>query len=426
MGRCHPEWVRRQSLALTAAGVFSVPVSQRLGVSDTTVRAWALDAGMRFVQGRGGVVVPEGARFALVEAEEFIGERVSGRRLTLAGRQVIQLGISMSMSLRAIAAQVGVAVSTVSREIKANSVARYGGWKYDAQLAEGLSAARRPRGKTPKLEANLALRAEVVRRLNQGHSPEQIAGRLPIDFPDDQRMRISHETIYQALYLTSRGALRHELEVDKALRSGRTGRKPRSKLPRRSGRPWLDGHRLSDRSPQLVEEIAGRLVPGNWEGDLVMGPNPTQEVGCSGLVTLVERTTRYTLIGRLPGARDSATVIEVLKTLIASLPEQIWQSLTWDQGSEMAQHAQLTLPSFRPDMDIWFCDPHSPWQRPSNENTNGLIRDFWPKGTDFNTITDAAVAAAVDNLNDRPRKVLGFYTPREKMTELLTGIALRP
>lgn len=374
-------------------------------------------------------MVPQGVVFAPVEASEFVAPWVANHRLTLAGRQVIQLGRSMALSIRAIAAGLGVAASTVSREIKENGFAGYGGWKYDARVAEKRSAARRLRGKTPKLQANGALRAQVVRMLNEKFSPQEIAGRLPLEFPDDESMRVSHETIYQALYLTGRGSLRHELVVSKALRSGRSGRKPRSKLPPRSGRPWLEGHRLTDRSAEQVEEIAGRLVPGHWEGDLVIGiidSDPGQDYS-PGILTLVERTTRFTLVGRLPGNRSAGTINNVLTNLITSLPERVWRSLTWDQGIEMARHKELTtFPAISPDLGLWFCDPHSPWQRPSNENTNGLLRDYWPKGTDFTYVPDEEIARVNQQLNDRPRRVLGFYTPQEKMTELLTGVAPRP
>jgi IS30 family transposase len=263
------------------------------------------------------------------------------------------------------------------------------------------------------------LRAEVVKLLNDRCSPQQIAGRLPVLFPDRDDMRVSHETIYQAIYLQGRGSLRQELKVAKALRSGRTARRPASKLPRRSSRPWLDGCLLVDR-PAEVED---RAVPGHWEGDLVIGPNSTQQPGLSGsgLVTLVERTTRFTLIGRLPGVRDSATIIDVLTDLTASLPAQLLKSITWDQGQEMAQHARFTVAT---NCQVFFCDPHSPWQRGTNENTNGLIRDFYPKGTDFNLVTDQDIDETTRLLNIRPRQTLNFHTPTEKITEILTGVAL--
>jgi len=322
--------------------------------------------------------------------------------------------------MRAIAAEVGVAPSTVSREIARASAEVRSGRCYTAQhaqqRADRLRSRYRPHvGKLDRGE----LRAEVVRMLNDRCSPQQITGRLPVLFPGRDDMRVSHETIYQAIYLQGRGSLRHELKVTKALRSGRTARRPASKLPRRSSRPWLDGCLLVNRPA----EVDDRAVPGHWEGDLVIGPDSTDqpELSGSGLVTLVERTTRFTLIGRLPGVRDSATIIDVLTGLTASLPAQLLKSITWDQGQEMAQHARFTVATNCP---VFFCDPHSPWQRGTNENTNGLIRDFYPKGTDFNLVTDHQIDETMRLLNIRPRQTLHFYTPAEKMTEILTGVAM--
>ena len=229
-------------------------------------------------------------------------------------------------------------------------------------------------------------------------------------FPDRAEMQVSHETIYQALYVQGRGALRHELTVVKALRSGRTGRVPRSKLPARSNRPWLDGARLVGRPA----EVQDRAVPGHWEGGLVVGPEN------SGIVTLVERTPRYALLGRLPGMRDSATVTDVLARMIEDLPAVLTKTITWDQGSEMADHATFTIKTNCP---VFFCDPHSPWQRGSNENTNGLIRDFYPKGTNFNEVTDADLAETQHLLNIRPRHTLGFHSPNAKLDQLINGVA---
>jgi len=257
------------------------------------------------------------------------------------------------------------------------------------------------------------LRLLVVSSLNDKHSPQQVAGRQRMMFPDQPELWVSHETIYQALYVQGRGALRHELTVAKALRSGRTRRTPASRLPSRDVRPWLAGARLTDRPAA----VADRAVPGHWEGDLVVGPEN------SGIVTLVERKTRFALIGRLPGARDSATVIDVLRHQIMRLPEELRQTLTWDQGQEMSRHREFTIATGCP---VFFCDPHSPWQRGSNENLNGLIRDYYPKGTNFNSIPDDAIEAMVDQLNDRPRKTLGFHTPREKLNELISSVALAP
>ena len=236
-----------------------------------------------------------------------------------------------------------------------------------------------------KLE-HAPLREAVVSRLNDRYSPQHVAGELKLMFPTDREMQVSTETIYQALYVQGKGALRHELRVEKALRSGRTSRVPHSRLPRRSSWPWLDGARLTDRPA----EAADRAVPGHWEGDLVVGPNN------SGIVTLVERTHRFTLLGRLPGRRDSKTVTEVLAGMITQLPATLTRTITWDQGTEMAEHAAFTVAS---DCRVFFCDPHSPWQRGTNENTNGLIRDLYPKGTNFNTITHEELAETQRLLN---------------------------
>jgi IS30 family transposase len=247
--------------------------------------------------------------------------------------------------------------------------------------------------------------------LNNKFSPQQIAGELRLMFPDRAEMHVSHETIYQALYVQGKGALRHELTVTKALRSGRAGRIPQSRLPRRSNRPWLDGARLADR-PAEVED---RAVPGHWEGDLVVGP------GNSGIVTLVERATRNTLLGRLPGTRDSATVTDVLQHMIQGLPAELKRTITWDQGTEMANHAAFTIASGCP---VFFCDPHSPWQRGTNENTNGLIRDFYPKGTNFNDVTDDDLAETQRLLNIRPRQTLGWRKPCDMLDELIASVAI--
>ena len=269
----------------------------------------------------------------------------------------------------------------------------------------------RARPKPTKLESNPELREVVVSGLNEKFSPEQVAGRLPILFPDREEMRVSHETIYQALYVQGKGSLRHELTVVKALRSGRTSRIPRSKLPPKSGRPWLEGARLADRPP----EVEDRAVPGHWEGDLVVGPDG------SGLVTLVERHARFTLLGRLPGCRDSDTVNEVMTRMIQTLPAALIKTITWDQGNEMAGHAKFTIAT---GCKLFFCDPHSPWQRGTNENTNGLVRDFYPKGTNFNDITDDELAETERLLNIRPRAIHSFHTPTEKLQEHIKRVAL--
>jgi IS30 family transposase len=313
--------------------------------------------------------------------------------------------------MRRIAGLVGVSASTVSREVTRSRWSYRGQWQYQAGVSHQVAAQRRARPKPRKLNRHPELRAAVVGQLNARFSPQQVAGRLPVLFPGREDMRVSAETIYQALYVQGQGALRHELTVVKALRSGRTGRVPQSKLPRRTSRPWLEGARISDRPAQAAD----RAVPGHWEGDLVVGP------GNSGIITLVERSTRFALLGRLPGTRDSETVIDRLTEMIQHLPAALFSTLTWDQGTEMAQHARFTITTGCP---VFFADPHSPWQRGSNENLNGLIRDFYPKGTDFNTITDTDLAETQRLLNIRPRKTLNFHTPAEKLDEHLRGVAL--
>ena len=337
----------------------------------------------------------------------------SYRRLTLQDRAFIQvaLGVSEPLGVRAIARELGVDPSTVSREIRAHRVEHWDGTHYDSRVAHCRAVAARRRPRASRLEEP-ELRAAVVSRLNNRFSPEQVSGDLRATFPDRAEMQVSHETIYQALYVQGKGALRHELTVAKALRTGRSTRVPQSKLPARSNRPWLDGARLSDRPAQAGD----RAVPGHWEGDLVVGP------ANSRIITLVERHTRFVLLGRLPGTRDSATVTGVLAGMIQDLPAVLTRTITWDQGAEMAGHARFTIATGCP---VFFCDPHSPWQRGTNENTNGLVRDFYPKGTNFNDITDTDLADTQRLLNIRPRKTLGYRTPAAMLNELITSVALK-
>ena len=378
------------------------------GVAAMSVKRWAKLADMTFIHPRfGGGVVP-----VPIDADPPPDAGRSYRRLTLADRSFIQAARSLPqpLSMRQIARQLGVNVSTVSREVGAHQIRHWDRQHYHAETAHYRALIRRPRRRPGKLEQP-QLRAAVVARLNDRFSPQEVAADLRLTFPDRPEMHVSHETIYQALYVQGRGTLRQELSVVKALRSGRTSRLPKSKLPARDSRPWLEGARLSDRPA----EVADRAVPGHWEGDLVVGPEN------SGIVTLVERSTRYALIGRLPGSRDSATVIDVLQGMITALPAQLAKTITWDQGSEMARHAQFTVSTGCP---VFFCDPHSPWQRGSNENTNGLIRDFYPKGTNFNEITDDDLANTQRLLNIRPRQTLGWRKPHNMLNELIDDVAL--
>ncbi|WP_442966621.1 IS30 family transposase [Rathayibacter sp. VKM Ac-2803] len=394
--------VRAQAYAGLIGGESALDVGARLGVGRVTVTDWAKLAGMEFRAGREG----GGLTRSLARVEPSDAGR-SYRRLTLTDRSFIHAARSLERpwSMRAIARELDVAPSTISREISRHQVEHWGVAHYDAALAHHRAGAARSTPRAGKLDSE-PLRAEVVSMLSAKYSPQQVAGELPVRFPDRTEMRVSHETIYQALYVQGKGALRHELSVVKALRSGRTTRVPQSKLPRRSSRPWLEGALLADRPA----EAADRAVPGHWEGDLVVGP------GNSGIITLVERSTRYALLGRLPGRRDSETVTDVLARMIEDLPATLTRTITWDQGTEMAGHAAFTI---RTGCPVYFCDPHSPWQRGTNENTNGLIRDFYPKGFNFNTITDADLAETQRLLNIRPRQTLGFRSPTAKMRELI-------
>lgn len=380
-----------------------------MGVGITSVKRWASCWGIPLRKGKYG-----GMAITIVHHRQAVLKRPAYHRLTFDDRITIQAGLQSNppLSVRAIAAQIGVSHSTVSREITRHRVA-FGVQepRYSAAGAHGRALVmqahkehRRKRLDDPWL------RAYVVNALNDKYSPQQIAGRLRREFPDRKDLHVSSETIYQALYVQGRGTLRHELAVVKALRSGRTGRKPRSRLGRKPSRPWLDGVRLADRPPEADD----RRVPGHWEGDLVVD-------GCGGgLVTLVERRSRFTLSRKLPtcsSAKSSRTVTGIVQDMIASVPEAVFSTLTWDQGSEMAEHARITVAT---DCEVFFCDPHSPWQRPTNENTNGLVREYYPKGTRFDSsVSDSDVQAMQDQLNRRPRKVLEYATPAEVLGDML-------
>lgn len=394
------DWsVRLAAFRRLTAGRSGKAVAAELGISHRVVSKWAKLVGMSSVKGRVGGVVrpPERARVHCSSG--------SYRRLTLGDRAFIEqaLAAPQSWSMRQIAEHLGFAVSSISREVSRNRVPYAGEHRYSADVAHHRAQLARHADGPKKLDRPV-LRARVVGLLSEGWSPDAIAGRLRLDFPDRPEMHVSHETIYQALYVQGKGGLRHELAVEKALRSGRTTRKPQSKLPPRPGRPWVDGARFSDRPA----EAADRAIPGHWEGDLVVGPNN------SAIITLVERRSRFALLGCLPGGRDSATVIDRMIDMVRTLPRALFTTVTWDQGVEMAQHVDFTIAT---DCEVFFCDPHSPWQRGSNEQFNGLLRDFFPKGTDFNLVTDEELAHAQHLLNTRARKTLGYWTPSERLRE---------
>jgi IS30 family transposase len=322
--------------------------------------------------------------------------------LTIREREQILMGIGRGDALSAIARSLGRSPSTVTREVNANGGREhYSAWHAHERARE---QARRP--KPCKLRKGRLLR-EVSRRLEQLWSPEEIARRLPLEFPDDPEMRVSHETIYQSLFVQGRGELRRELA--RCLRSGRTTRRPRGRV---DGRGRIPGMVMISERPAEVDD---RAVPGHWEGDLILGAGGRSAVG-----TLVERTTRLVLLLHLRGDRSADRVEAAMRKTVATLPEELRRSITWDQGAEMANHADFTIATGVP---IYFCDPHSPWQRGSNENTNGLLRQYLPKGTDLSKITAAELRRIQRSLNGRPRKTLGYLTPSEKFAELVAPTA---
>jgi IS30 family transposase len=387
--------IRRRFWRLIAEGLPTHEVSPLVGVSRRCGTTWF---------GHGGGMSP----ISLQEP--------SGRYLSLAEREEIALGRAAGQSMRSIARRLGRAASTVSRELHRNrelGKASPGGYRATLAQAKAEQRARRP--KTCKLAARPQLQAATQTMLEQRMSPEQISGRLPLLFPDDETMRISHEVIYRSLYIQGRGALRRDLT--RCLRTGRALRKPRRRVDRRTERPRIpDKIMIADR-PAEVED---RAVPGNWEGDLITGTENRSAIG-----TLVERTSRYTLLLHLPNGHGAAEVRDAVIAAMTDLPTHLRRSLTWDQGIELAHHVQISMAT---DLAIYFCDPHSPWQRGTNENTNGLLRQYFPKGTDLGVHTAEHLATVQAELNARPRKALGFYTPAETLARLIhtTSVATTP
>ena len=325
----------------------------------------------------------------------------SAYRLSFEERERISRGVAAGESARAIARALGRAPSTVCREIRAGG----GRWRYRAVGAERRArrCARRP--KATKLSLCPALVAEVERGLGLGWSPQQISARLRLEFPDEPGMRISHETIYLSLYVQSRGELRRQLTAQ--LRTGRSTRRARGRQDHR-GR-IVDMVNISERPA----EVQDRAVPGHWEGDLIAGADNR-----SAVATLVERQTRFVMLAYLGYDRRTERVIEALKDRIKLLPENLVRSLTWDQGRELAAHKQFSIDT---GVQVYFCDPRSPWQRGSNENTNGLLRQYLPKGTDLAVHDQDALDRIADLLNGRPRQTLEWMNPAEKMAELLAA-----
>ncbi len=379
----------------------------------------------------------------------------TGRYLSLTEREQIALLRVRGEGVREIARQLERAASTISRELRRNAATRSGGFEYRAVTAQWHAdrASRRP--KPAKLAINAALRTYVQdrlagrvasargkklsgpmvrwngrrhgprqhRRWARAWSPEQIAHRLAIDFPEDSSMRISHEAIYQSLYIQGRGALRRELTA--CLRTGRTLRVPKERSVGR-GKSFVTPEILISERPAVVED---RAIPGHWEGDLILG------LASSAIGTLVERTTRFTVLLHLPplpghgcqprekhgpalAGHGAEAVRDAISQAMTSFPEQLRRSLTWDQGAEMSQHAQLSIDT---GLKVYFCDPQSPWQRGTNENTNGLLRQYFPKGTNLSAHSTTDLQAVAITLNTRPRKTLGWRTPAEALNELLNS-----
>jgi len=434
---------RQEFWGLIASGVSSEQAGVEVGVSRPVGSRWFREAGgMRDVS-----TAP-----------------LSGRYLSFVEREDIALMRAQGAGVRQIAARLGRDPSTISREVRRNAATRGGQIDYRATTAQWHADRRAKRPKVAKLVTNQRLRQYVqdrlggaVRRPNgrraaapeakpwngrqQGRrradrrwatawSPQQIAGRLRVDFPDDESMHISHEAIYQALYVQGRGALRRELAA--CLRTGRALRVPRARARAKRGEGFLTDEVMISQRPA---EVADRAVPGHWEGDLIIG------LGGTAIGTLVERTTRFTMLLHLPpmdghdttgrgkntlplAGHGAEAVRDAIASTITTLPAALRKTLTWDQGREMAQHAQLSIDT---NLQIYFCDPHSPWQRPSNENTNGLLRQYFPKGTNLSRYTHQDLDAVAMTLNNRPRKTLDWKTPAEALNHLLllqhTGVA---
>lgn len=365
---------------LKQTGLVAEEIGPRIGWSTRAVR--------RHVREHGGV-------------RPRWGRDLKGRSLSMDERETI-LELKRTHGIREIARRLGRSPSTISRELKRHTDPK-GDYRATRAHARAFESARRP--KKAKLAGNEVLRERVQKDLEKYLSPEQISGRLRREFPDRPEMQVSHETIYQSLYLQSRGGLKRELVA--RLRTGRTMRKPKQKTDERRGK-IKDMILIADRPP----EAADRAVPGHWEGDLIVGKG-----GQSAIGTVVERRSGYLILVHLtPGRNRVDAVHDGLVGKISDLPDQLRRTLTWDQGVEMHRHKEVKIAA---DIDIYFCDPHSPWQRPTNENTNGLLRQYFPKGTDLNVYSEQDLDFVAWQMNDRPRKRLDFAKPNEIIEELL-------
>src|ERR1700761_5327317 len=398
--------VQRQFWELVAAGMSSEDAGRAVGVSNTCGVTWF-------------------RRFGGVNPRMQVAQGVSRPRLSLLERERIMIGAARGESIRSIARGLGRAPSTVMREIEKNGRTRMapgryralhrfganrGGWDarsgYSASLAQQRTEARARRPKAGKLARCPALCAQVQALLVKKYSPEQIAGVLATTYPDRPEMQVSHETIYKALYVQGRGELRRELTT--CLRTGRALRKPRARAGAYKGRGRIPGMVNISERPAEADD---RAVPGHWEGDLIIGKDQASQIG-----TLVERSTGFVRLLHLPDTRSAEVVADAMIAAIKELPPTLRRTVTWDQGHEMAQHARISIDA---GIEVYFCDPHSPWQRGSNENTNGLLRQYFPKGTDLSLHSADDIAAVAAALNTRPRKTLAWQTPAEALDQLL-------
>ena len=380
------EW-ERQFWKQIRAGLLIEEAAAATGVGVTVGRRWFGHAG--------GV-------------NRFPAAPLAGRYLSIDERDEISALKAGGHGVRGIARMLGRDPGTISRELRRGATHR--GYRPRVAQQQADQARSKPRGS--KMATNLRLRREVIAGLRLRLSPEQIAGRLTVDHPDDPEMRVSAETIYQALYVQGRGGLKRELT--RHLRTGRSMRKPHRREGERRGR-IPDMVMISERPP----DVEDRAVPGHWEGDLIIGSTASN----SAIGTLVERTTGFVLLLHLPNGHGALAVQEAMVAKISDLPEQLRLSLTWDQGREMANHVQIADAT---GLDIYFCDPHSPWQRGSNENTNGLLRQYFPKGTDLSLHGPGILDNVVAELNARPRKRHRWHTPAEVLDKLLSETEKHP
>jgi len=411
---------RRAAEEMFADGISVATIANTLGVQRETVYQWRKDWGMP-------APFSTAAGSASQSQSGSSGMRVGvGTRLTQADRAQIHAGCTQGLSARAIAASIGRHHSVVAREIRRN------GWvvmdqagvtvhTYNAEVAHERMSHRMARPKPRRVDTNPRLRQEVIRCVMRRWSPKRISCHLARNFADDETMQLSHEAIYSALYVQGRGSLRDELETvmktQQVLIKAGSFRKRRSRTAglATNRRNWVQGAEITRRPAEADD----RAIPGHWEGDLVIGKD-----GKSALITLIERSSRYTLLGHLPTERCSATVVGTLQTMVKHLGTEQLKTITWDQGSEMALTATVAIAD---GCKVYFCDPHSPWQRPTNENTNGEIRRrFFPKGTDFSQVTAEEVAWVQNELNDTPIVKFDGATPREKLKELFNGGAITP